>query len=269
MIDCHAHLSDAAFEEDLDTVLEQARSAGVRHVICVSEGPGDAAEVLALAESYPMLHACLGLHPDRADPAAARRVADLVRRHAADLVGIGEVGLDYWVAKEEAERERQRRVLESFVQLSLETDLPLNVHSRSAGRHVIALLRELGAERVLLHAFDGKARYALEAVELGYFLSIPPSILRSPQKQKLVRRLPLDALLLESDSPVLGPEPGRRNEPGNVALAAQAIAEIQGCPLERVVEVTRANARRLFGIDGSCAGGGGRDAHGTPNTPET
>ncbi len=97
-----------------------------------------------------------------------------------------------------------------------------------------------------MHAFDGKAGHALRGAEAGYVFSVPPSIVRSPQKRKLVRALPLEALALETDSPVLGPEAGVRNEPANVALSVAAIAEIKGVPEAEVRAVTTATARRLF-----------------------
>ena len=116
---------------------------------------------------------------------------------------------------------------------------------QSAGlRH--AFFAERGASKVQLHAFDGKPASALPAVEAGYFFSVPPSVVRSPQKQKLVRLLPLTALALESDSPVLGPERGVRNEPQNLAVAVAEIARIKGVPEDEVREVTTGNARRLF-----------------------
>ena len=100
----------------------------------------------------------------------------------------------------------------------------------------------------VLHAFDGAAKHAVRAAdELGYYFSIPPSVVRSPQKQKLVKRLPLASLLLETDSPVLGPEPGARNEPANIAHAAQFIAETKRQPLAEVIAKTTANACILFG----------------------
>ena len=98
-----------------------------------------------------------------------------------------------------------RGIFSGFIDLALELDLPLNVHSRSAGRHTVRLLLERGARKVLLHAFDGKASSALAAVEAGYFFSIPPSVVRSRQKQKLLKQLPVSCLLVETDSPVLGP----------------------------------------------------------------
>jgi TatD DNase family protein len=135
---------------------------------------------------------------------------EFIRLHAAELSAIGEVGLDFWLAKEEPARETQRTVFRLFIRLSIELGLPLNVHSRSAGRHAVAMLLENHAARVQMHAFDGKASAAMLAVEAGYFFSVPPSIVRSRQKQKLVKQLPLSCLLVESDSPVLGPDPTLR-----------------------------------------------------------
>jgi TatD DNase family protein len=133
-----------------------------------------------------------------------------------------------------------------FVDLSLELDLPLNVHSRSAGRHVIDILLARGAKRVQLHAFDGKFGTALAAVEAGYFFSIPPSVARSRQKQKLVRNLPLSCLMVESDSPVLGPEAGERNEPANSRIAIETIAHLKGETVQTVAEEMYNNSCRLY-----------------------
>jgi TatD DNase family protein len=249
MIDCHAHLADAAFDDDLADVLARAQESGVEAVICVSEGPSDADRVLEVAGTHAMVRPCLGVHPERADLDAANQMCERIRSRAGELVGIGEVGLDYWLAKTDEQRQLQREVLGLFAALSRETGLPLNVHSRSAGHYTLDFLREQGARKVLMHAFDGRAHYALAGVEAGYFFSVPPSVVRSPQKQKLVRRLPLDSMLLETDSPVLGPDKTRRNEPANALRSAERIAEIKGVAVELVIEVTTRNARRLFALD--------------------
>lgn len=130
--------------------------------------------------------------------------------------------------------------------LAAELDLPLNVHSRSAGRRTVDLLLGCGASRVLMHAFDGKASHAVRAAEQGYLFSIPASVVHSRQKQKLVRRLPLESLALETDSAVLGPERGTRHEPANVVAARDVLAEAHGVSAEHVEHVTIENARRLF-----------------------
>lgn len=248
IVDVHAHLADAAFAGDLEVVLKRAREAGVLAVVAVAETLEDAKRNLELAERFlGFVCPAAGIYPTCLDLGAAAEMERFIRAERDRLVAIGEVGLDYWKIQGDAERETQREIFGRFVKLSRDLDLPLNVHSRSAGRQAVEFLLEQGAGRVVLHAFDAKASTALPAVEAGYFFSIPPSIVRSRQKQKLVSRLPLACLLLESDSPVLGPVPGERNEPSNVRVALKAVAEIHGVHEERVMEAVAQNTRRLFG----------------------
>ncbi|HHS12674.1 MAG TPA: TatD family deoxyribonuclease, partial [bacterium] len=228
-------------------VLDRARKAGVAAVFTVSETLADAEKNLKLAETHSMLKPLAGLYPGRIGDEAVEPVIELIRTNRKVLIGIGEVGLDFWKAGGEEERDRQRAVFGRFIDLALELDRPLNVHSRSAGRHAIAMLLEKGAARVQLHAFDGKASTALPAVEAGYFFSVPPSIVRSAQKQKLIKRLPLSCLLLETDSPVLGADPGIRNEPSAALQAAKAVSEIKDIQLQEVLEAALDNTRRLYG----------------------
>lgn len=246
LFDAHAHLYDDAFQDDLEEVVARAVARGVQAVLTVSETVDEAHRILVLAERYPLIKACAGLYPTILDRPAASEMLTFIREHQERLVAIGEVGLDYWKVQDEADREVQRAILAQHVALARELELPLNVHSRSAGRHAIAWLREHGARHVLMHAFDGKASAARLGLEAGYYFSIPPSIVRSPQKQKLVQHVPLDRLLLESDSPVLGPDKEQRNEPQNVWLSCLHIAAIKGVPVEEVAAITTANAQRLF-----------------------
>jgi len=247
LVDTHAHLCSVEFAHDLADVLCRAQRAGVGAVIAVGETIEDADRTLTLAKSHPMIRPAAGLYPTVLDPDQAAAMREFIRRHWDKLSAIGEVGLDYWAVKKEADRELQREIFKGFIHLSQELGLPLNVHSRSAGRHVVAMLLEEGATRVQLHAFDGKASAALPAVEAGYFFSIPPSVVRSQQKQKLVKHLPLTCLLVETDSPVLGPEPGVRNESANLPLAIRAIAEIKSLPEQSVAGAVCENAARLYG----------------------
>ena len=256
MIDCHAHLACSDFDGDRDQVIERARLAGVERILVVGEDAEDDARVLAVCARYSnVLSPCVGLHPDRfaedrqaPNDGAFEAVAGVARAHRERLAGIGEVGLDHWYVKSAERRARQRACLEFMAALAEQLALPLNVHSRSAGHYTLELLIACGAKRVLMHAFDGKASYAARAAEQhGYVFSVPPSVVRSSQKQKLVKRLPLEALVLESDSPVLGPEPRIRNEPANLAHAVRCMATIKGVSDERIVEIATANARRLLG----------------------
>lgn len=247
LIDCHAHLCDASFSQDLGEVLERAGRAGIGAIITVSETLADSRRNLALAAQYTCLKPAAGLYPEFANLQETEQMVEFIRQNSAELYAIGEVGLDFWLAKDEPTREVQRAVFQQFIYLSAELHLPLNVHSRSAGRHAVAMLLEKQAKQVQLHAFDSKVSTAMPAVEAGYFFSVPPSIVRSRQKQKLVKQLPLSCLLLESDSPVLGPDPTSRNEPANVPIALQAIADIKGISRDAVYEAVLENTAKLYG----------------------
>lgn len=249
IIDTHAHLCDESFKKDLGDVLTRAVGAGIRAVIVVGENLADARQNLMLAETHPMIRPAAGLYPTRLDLNEANEMAAWIRRHRERLWAIGEVGLDFWAVKSPDEREVQVKIFSMYVDLSLELDLPLNVHSRSAGRHVIDILLARKAKRVQLHAFDGKFGTAMAGLAAGYLFSIPPSVVRSRQKQKLVKNLPLSCLMVESDSPVLGPEPGVRNEPSNTVFAIETIAAIKGETSTVVAEAVFENTRRLYGED--------------------
>jgi TatD DNase family protein len=258
MIDCHAHLALEDFDEDRADVLERAGKAGVESMVVVGENRTDSLRVLTVCREYPdRLRPCIGLHPDRfAEDRDLPTVDDiedicsLVRSRRPEIVGIGEVGLDFWSVKDTRRRAAQQECLARMSALANELDLPLNVHSRSSGHYALDLLAECGTKRVLMHAFDGKAGYAARAAaEHGWLFSIPPSIVRSPQKQKLAKALPLASLALESDSPALGPERGDRNEPANLLCTVQLIAELKGVDETEVREATTENAKRLFGLN--------------------
>ncbi|XP_060034377.1 putative deoxyribonuclease TATDN3 isoform X2 [Erinaceus europaeus] len=257
LVDCHCHLAAPDFDGDLDDVLEKAKKANVTALVVVAEHSGEFEKIMRLSERYRgFVLPCLGVHPVQGlSPTGQRSVTvkdldaalPIIENYKDRLLAIGEVGLDFSprIAGTDEQKEEQRQVLIRQIQLARRLDLPLNVHSRSAGRPTINLLREQGADRVLLHAFDGRPAVAMEGVRAGYFFSLPPSIIRSGQ-QRLVKQLPLTSICLETDSPALGPEKQVRNEPQNVRISAEYIAEVKGVSVAEVTEVTTQNAMRLF-----------------------
>jgi TatD DNase family protein len=247
IVDTHTHICDPAFDADRDEVLIAAAAAGVGAIIALGENLEDARRNLELADQHPMIRPAAGLYPTILNPDLAEQMKTFIRKERAKLVAIGEVGLDFWIVKEDSQKALQREILKGFIELSNELDLPLNIHSRSAGRHAVALLLENGATRVQMHAFDGKASAAMPAVEAGYYFSIPPSVVRSRQKQKLLKSLPLSCLLVETDSPVLGPVPDERNEPANVTVSIKAIADLKNVSERDVIESVASNTYRLYG----------------------
>lgn len=248
MIDTHAHLCDPVFDADRGEILKKAEEAGIAAVVAVGETLEDAEKNLRLASLHAMIRPAAGLYPTQLDLAQASRMHRFIRDNHRNLVAIGEVGLDYWVVQDERARELQREIFRGFIELSKELDLPLNVHSRSAGGHAISVLLEALADRAQLHAFDGKYSAAMPAVEAGFFFSVPPSIVRSEQKQKLIRKLPLSCLLIETDSPVLGPVAQERNQPANALISVKAIAGLKGISETEVAEAVTENSRKLYRI---------------------
>ncbi|XP_029900161.1 putative deoxyribonuclease TATDN3 isoform X2 [Myripristis murdjan] len=256
-IDCHCHISARDFDKDIDEVIENSKKAGLLALLAVAEHAGEFDPILQLQHRFPgFIFPCFGVHPVQEVSPEQQRSASLqdldaalplIEKYKDHLMAIGEVGLDFTprYISSEADKESQRQVLIRQAELAKRLDLPLNVHSRSAGRPTIHLLKEQGVEKVLLHAFDGKPSVAMEGVKAGYFFSIPPSIVRSEQ-QKLVKQLPLENICLETDSPALGPEKQVRNEPKNISISAEYISQVKGLPLEKVMEVTTQNALRLF-----------------------
>lgn len=248
LADTHAHLCDDSFASDLPQVLARAQERGVAAVVAVSETLEDSRQTLSLARQFPdLVRPAAGLFPTILDSDQASEVQILIRENRDELIAIGEVGLDLWKVQDPEGRMVQREIFTQMTDLAIELDLPLNVHSRSAGRQTLDLLLDRGAERVQMHAFDGRAARAMPGVESGFYFSVPPSVVRSAQKQKLVRRLPLSCLLLETDSPVLAHDPELRNEPANVTVSIRVIAELKEVSEQEVREATSHNSVRLYG----------------------
>ena len=245
LIDVHCHLTAPEFEGKVGEIVEKSVKAGVKAMITSGLGYEDGLKALEISD-YRIVYPSLGVSPYMLE--GYEQVIDLINRESKKIVAIGEVGLDYWRVRDDEGRDRQRRVFREFIELSKSLDLPLIIHSRSAGRYALEILFEMRAEKVIMHAFDGAAKHAVKAVERGYMFSIPPSIARSQQKRNLVKRIPLENLLLESDSPVLSPVAGQVNYPWNILVSADWIGKIKGVPIEKVIEVTGRNAAEILDL---------------------
>lgn len=247
IIDTHTRLNDILFRFDRSNVLVESRASGVIGIVAVSDNLKGAQVNLKLSKIHPELLPAAGLFPGIADTRQAEQVENFIVKNSKKLIAIGEVGLDYEIVQDEQQRGAQQEIFSRFIELAEEMDLPLNVHSRLAGKEAIEILIQKQAKQVQLHAYDGSTEDAMKAVEAGYYFSIPPSVVRSEQKQNLVKALPLDAILLETNSPVLGPEPDKRNVPANIRVVAETIAELKKEPLDSVFHTALSNTYKLYG----------------------
>ncbi|XP_036406154.1 putative deoxyribonuclease tatdn3 [Megalops cyprinoides] len=257
-VDCHCHISAREFAEDIEDVIKSTKEAGVKTLISVTEVASEFERVIQLSQIYPDLVApCLGIHPVQGCGSQNHRsvtfqdlepALPLFQKYREDIVAIGEIGLDFtpWYVTSAEQREEQQRVFRKQLEISKELDLPVNVHSRSAAKATIAVLKEQGIGSALLHNFAGRCSVAMEGVQAGYYFSFPPAVCRSEQRAKLIKQIPLENICLETDSPALGPDKHVRNEPKNITLSCEYIAQVKGITPESVLEITTQNALRLF-----------------------
>uniref|UniRef100_A0A914Q9M2 Uncharacterized protein n=1 Tax=Panagrolaimus davidi TaxID=227884 RepID=A0A914Q9M2_9BILA len=242
MIDTHSHLADPQFDHDFVEMIQRAKAAGVKKVI--------------ISEEYPdFIYPATGVHPVQKENTSANwshfeGVEDFLLNNHKKLVAIGEVGLDFtprYIKDDVEDKKIQREILKRQIELANEYNLPLNVHSRSAGRPAISWLIENGAKNVQMHAFSGNVKSAKEGIEAGFYFSIPPSFsLNENEKIPLINAIPLNQLLLETDSPVLGPSKTVRNEPANIRISAELIAKAKNISVEEVIGQTTKNAKILY-----------------------
>lgn len=253
LIDSHAHLTDEQFAGDVDAVIARAGEAGVFRIITVATNPDDARAAIALAERYPQIYATAGVHPHAAGSVAPpAEMLDELRRLAAHprVVAIGEAGLDFHY--DFSPRDRQIEWFRSQLELAVELRLPIVVHARNADDDVATLFREAGPEcRGVLHCFSSGPGLLETALELGWMISFAGMVtFNRYEDEELVRAVPLDRLMVETDSPYLAPVPhrGKRNEPAFVIPTALRLAELRGEDPAELARATTANARAFFGL---------------------
>jgi TatD DNase family protein len=252
LFDSHCHLTDAAFRDDREAVLVRAREAGVSRMVAIASDAADARDALALARAHEGVWCTAGVHPHEAGAAAADAV-DQVRRLCAEapVVAVGETGLDYHY--DLSPRDVQRRLFDAQLALGAELGLPVVVHAREADDDIAAALRNAPPDTGgVLHCFTGGDQAFAVAMERGWYVSFSGiASFKSFGAADLLREVPGDRLLVETDSPYLAPVPlrGKRNEPAFVRHVAEAVAAHLDEPLEAVAERTTANALRFYGLD--------------------
>jgi TatD DNase family protein len=252
LFDSHLHLTDAAFAETRDETIARAREAGVVGMVSVASNPADARAAIDLAKSQEGIWATAGLHPHEAHDYSPDQLSSL-RTLAGDpgVVAIGETGLDYYY--DNSPRAEQEASFEAQLVLAAETGLPVVVHSRAADAETIRFLRAFeGRVLGVLHCFSGGPALLEAGLEAGWYVSFSGIVtFKKFEEQDLVRRVPADRLLIETDSPYLAPVPmrGKRNEPSLVRHTCSAVAAIRDEEPEEVARLTLENACRFYRVE--------------------
>jgi TatD DNase family protein len=255
LIDSHAHIQGNEYDGEVEAVIERARGAGVEKIIAVG-GAGDMSsntDAIALADSFPDIYATVGMHPHDAKDVGTEELRALSELTAhPKVVAVGETGLDYYY--NHSPRDMQRRVFSQFIRIARQTGLPIVVHERDATKDAAELLRSEGAGelRGVIHCFTGNYEAACAYLDLGLYLSFTGIITfkNAESLRDVVRKVPLEHMLIETDSPFLTPVPhrGKRNEPAYVRFVAETIANIKKIDLQEVARVTTENVSSLFRI---------------------
>ena len=251
LVDTHAHLVDKAFHQDREEMLQRAKEAGVAGIVCIGDTLASSQESLALAQEQEGIWATAGVHPHHALQAGEDLEARLLELLSHPLVvAVGEVGLDYHY--DFAPRDVQHQVFRRQIRIARKVGKPLVIHSREANEDVVRILQEEKAEDVggVFHCFWGDEELARTVLAMGFYVGVggPVTFKKSEALRATLKTVPLDRLLVETDSPYLAPVPfrGKRNEPAYVVESARQLAAVKGLTPEELADVTTENARRLF-----------------------
>jgi len=255
LIDSHAHLDMKDFEADLDDVLKRAAQAGVGHIVSIGIDLKSSLDALHLARAHACVSCSVGCHPHHADQCQASDLDRLARlASASEVVAWGEIGLDQY--RRYASPDAQLRVFRDQLRLAKDLRLPVIIHIREAHDVAYPLLKGMGKGEMLgvIHCFSGDMDLAVAYMALGYLISIPGTVTykNAIQIKEVAASIPLERMLIETDSPYLAPVPrrGKRNEPAYVMETATEIARLRKTRWEEVARQTTENARVLFGLTG-------------------
>ena len=253
LFDTHAHFNDKRFKDDRDEAIKKAYESGVSYILNVSYNILSLGDSVSLSRKYSYIYAAVGIHPHY-----SKEMNDEVFEKIANLaddkkvVGIGEIGLDYY--RDLSPREVQKDCFVRQINLAKEVRLPIIVHIRDANDDALKVLKNENAREVggIIHSFSGDIDMAKEVIENNFYISVggPVTYRNAGKLIDVVKYLPLDRLLIETDCPYLTPEPfrGRRNDSSLVRLVAEKIADIKGKTFDEIADITTNNAKRLFNI---------------------
>jgi TatD DNase family protein len=251
LIDTHCHLNDEQYDEDVAAVIERARSAGVIWLINIGYDVESSKKAIRQAASFPGVKATVGIHPHDASTLTKESLTELERLATAEaIVAVGEIGLDYYY--DNSPRDVQREAFRLQMELAKDLKLPVIIHSRSATKDTLEILRDYAPLHGIMHCFSGSLETAQICMDLGLYIAFGGAITfkNAPRLQKVVEGVPWDRVLVETDCPYLSPEPlrGRRNEPAYLQYTLAKLAEIKQVSVEDAARISTENARNVFDL---------------------
>lgn len=250
LFDTHCHLTDEAFAADIEPVLARARIAGVRNIVTVSSHLADSRRMIGFLRPDEGLFGTVGVHPHNAADVDYRTLYEISGLATeSGVLAIGETGLDYYY--DNCPREQQLIALGAHLSMAMERDLPMVVHSRDAVEDTMSFLEEArGKARGVLHCFSGPRDLLDLALDVGWMVSFTGITTFKSFDPDILRAVPADRYMIETDGPYLAPVPhrGKRNEPAYLSLIAEAVGRIRGVSLEQVAEESTRNAMNFFGL---------------------
>lgn len=255
LIDSHAHLDMPEFDQDRDEVIQRAHDCGIEYIITVGIDVDSCRHAIRLAEEFEVVYATVGIHPHNAKDIDEEtyHILKKLTRHEK-VCALGEIGLDFF--RNLSPQDTQIKRFRELIALARELKLPIVVHDRDAHQETLSILREEKAFEVggVIHCFSGDYEMAVKCLDMGFYISIPGTVTfrKATSLQELVKRIPLERILVETDAPFLAPMPfrGKRNEPSYVKYIAETIAQIKHLDFEKVATVTSQNAKVMFHLSG-------------------
>jgi len=253
LVDSHCHLNFPELAGRVDEALALMRENRVTHALCISVTLQEFPQVRALAERYPQIYASVGVHPDYADVPVVTEQELVALADHPKVVAVGETGLDYYRIKGGSDWQRER--FRTHIRAARRCAKPLVIHMRDAADDTLRIMQDERAGEVggVMHCFTGSWKEAQAAIELGFLISFSGIVTfkNATALREVARQVPLERMLIETDSPFLAPVPyrGKTNEPGLVRYVAEEIARLRQVSLEEVAGVTSANFFRLFGVE--------------------
>ena len=256
LVDTHCHLDWKAFDPDREAVIARAVEAGVKRMITIGVDVPSSRRAIEVAEQHDSVYAAVGLHPNDCaefDAVTLQEIRSLARH--PKVIAVGEIGLDYYWRK--VDHDTQARAFRAQLALAAEINKPVIIHSRGAAPDVVTMLEDFTqhAPRITgtLHSYFDDLAVAQRAFAIGFYIGVtgPITFKKSGREREIVRQMPLERILLETDAPFLTPVPhrGERNEPAYVRHVAEVIASVCGQPVEEIARQSTHNAERLFGLE--------------------